>query len=110
MKSASVFALMAFVPTLASSSLAAPIRERTPVQQAARMHDPVIEAIEVADVPADVRETVLSRIGVGVGDALTETAKQKIGAEIRRVRTGMTFTYTPGSRPGAVKLLVESSC
>lgn len=59
---------------------------------------------------ADVRKTVLSRIGVRVGDTLTGSAKQKIGVEIGKVVSGMTFTYTPGFKPGTVKLRIDPSC
>jgi hypothetical protein len=110
MKSALVFTFVALSPTLTAGSSTAPIREQTPTQQAARLHDPVIESIEVADVSAEVRKTVLSRIGIRVGDTLTGTAKQKIGVEIGRVMRGMTFTYTLGFKPGTVKLRINSSC
>ena len=110
MKSALAFTFMVFGPMLTAGSATAPMREQTPTQQAARLHDPVIESIEVADVSADVRKTVLSRIGIRVGDTLTASAKQKIGVEIGRVMKGMTFTYTPGFKPGTVKLRIDPSC
>jgi hypothetical protein len=111
MRSALAFTfLIISLPMLTTGSSMAPIREQTPSQQAARLHDAVIESIEVADVSADVRKTVLSRIGVRVGDTLTGSAKQKIGAEIGRVMNGMTFTYRPGFKPGTVKLRIDPSC
>ncbi len=110
MKSALAFTLVALAATLTGSSATAPIREQTPMQQAARLHDPVIESIDVADVSADVRATVLSRIGIRAGDTLTGSAREKIGVEIGRVKTGMTFTYTPGFKPGTVKLRIDPSC
>jgi hypothetical protein len=79
-------------------------------QQTARVLDPVIESIDVVDVSTEVRNAVLTRIGVRVGDTLTVAAKQRIGFEIGRVRKGMTFTYTPGLRPGTVKLRIDPSC
>jgi hypothetical protein len=110
MKSALVFTFIVFSPMLTVESSTAPIREQTSTKQAARLHDPVIESIEVTDVSADVRKTVLSRIGIRVGDTLTASAKQKIGAEIGRVQRGMTFTYTLGLKPGTVKLRIDPTC
>jgi hypothetical protein len=86
------------------------VKPQTATQQAARLLNPVIESIEVVDVSTEMRKTVLTRIGVRVGDTLTADAKQRIGLEIGRVRKGMTFTYTPGFRPGTVKLRIDPSC
>ena len=110
MKSALAFTFVLLAPMLTAGSSTPVVGVQTPTQQAARLHDPVIESIEVADVSADVRKTVLSRIGIRVGDTLTGSAKQKIGVEIGRVMNGMTFTYTPGFKPGTVKLRIDPSC
>ena len=110
MKAALVFTFIAFAPMVTAGSSSAPIREQPPTQQAALLYDPVSESIEVADVSAAVRKTVLSRIGIRVGGTLTVSAKQKIGVEIGKVMKGMTFTYAPGFKPGTVKLRIDPSC
>jgi hypothetical protein len=110
MKTALAVTFVLLAPALVPGLSTPAIGNQTPTQQAARLHNPVIESIDVVDVPTDVRNAVLSRIGVRVGDTLTESAKQKIGIEIGRVRKGMTFTYTPGFAPGTVKLRIDPSC
>jgi hypothetical protein len=107
-------ALALTIVTLASLAAAQP-RQRvdsvlTSKQQAASLFDPIVESIDVVDVPAEVRDLVLTRIGVRVGETLTVADKQRIGEEIGRVRGGMTFSYTLGTAPGTVKLRIDPSC
>jgi hypothetical protein len=110
MRSELVLTLAILAPVLGAAPSAQSVSEQTPKQQASRLLNPVIESIEVVDVSTAVRKTVLARIGVRVGDTLTADAKQRIGLQIGRVQKGMTFTYTPGFKPGTVKLRIDPSC
>jgi hypothetical protein len=110
MRSELVFTFVILAPVLGAAPSVQSVRAQTPKQQAALLLNPVIESIEVVDVSTEVRKAVLTRIGVGIGDTLTADAKQRIGLEIARVRKGMTFSYTPGFKPGTVKLRIDPSC
>jgi hypothetical protein len=110
MRSELVLTFAILAPVLGAAPWAQSVSGQTPQQQAARLFNPVIESIEVVDVSTEVRKAVLTGIGVRVGDTLTGDAKQRIGLEIGRVQKGMTFSYTPGFKPGTVKLRIDPSC
>ena len=70
----------------------------------------VVEAIEFKSVSPEIQKLTLEKIGVRVGDTLNGDARQRIGRELGKVQQGMTFTYTPGAKPGTAKLIISSDC
>jgi len=70
----------------------------------------VIETIEFKSVSPELQKVTLERIGVRPGDTLNGEARQRIGRELGKVQQGMTFTYTPGAKPGTAKLIISADC
>lgn len=70
----------------------------------------VVETIEFKGVSPELQKVVLDRIGVRQGDRLTVDARHRIGRELGKVQSGLTFTYKAGSRPATAKLIISADC
>ncbi len=70
----------------------------------------LVETIEFTNVPLETRALIVNRIGVRPGDALTAETRHRIARELGKAGKGLTFTYRPGSKPGAAKLIISGDC
>ena len=70
-----------------------------------------LERIEFApDVPAAVRQQVLTSLAMREGAVLHGEARHRIARALHDTRRGMTFTDRPGTRAGLLRIIVSLDC
>jgi D-alanyl-D-alanine endopeptidase (penicillin-binding protein 7) len=70
-----------------------------------------LERIEFErDVPAEVRQQVLTTLAMREGAVLHGEARHRIAQALHNTRRGMTFTDRPGTRAGLLRIIVSLDC